>query len=103
MHTPPPPPPPAPTQSVPPACSLQRAPHFSHRLRQVDSCHVVLVERPRLVVARPRQPRLRIRPFQPVGHTRLIPPPRLRQFVVRQLQPVLRHLHLLLRRLQSIE
>src|ERR1019366_4189897 len=77
--------------------------HRAHRLRQVDPAPVVVVERRRLVVARPLQAALRVGHFHPDGHSGLVPPARLRQLVLRQFQPFLADLHLLLRRAQSIQ
>src|SRR5579863_6584591 len=83
--------------------SLHRTPRPTHRLRQVDPRHVVPVNRRGLVVASPFQPRLRVRHFDAVGDPRVVPPPRLRQLVFRQVQAFARHLHLILRRLQRVQ
>src|ERR1035438_8802023 len=83
--------------------SLHAPPHRAHRLRQVDPAHVVVVERHRLVVARPLQAALRVGDFHPDGHSGLVPPARLRQLVLRQFQPFLADLYLLLRRAQRVQ
>src|SRR5215471_13015667 len=66
--------------------SLDHALYRSRRGSEIDARQIVVVERRDAIVARPRQPRLRVRHLDAVCHARSVAPLGLRQFVFRQPQ-----------------